>query len=52
MSDSAATLRAYRDDDLDALIDLFRATVRMIARRDYTEAQVLAWAPDHIDRPR
>ena len=46
------TLRAYHESDLDALIDLFRGTVRTVARRDYTEAQVRAWAPDRIDRAR
>jgi putative acetyltransferase len=46
------TLRAYRECDLDTLIELFRTTVRTVARRDYTQAQVLAWAPDHIDRTR
>jgi putative acetyltransferase len=46
------TLRAYHERDLDTLIELFRTTVRTIARRDYTEAQVLAWAPDRIDRAR
>jgi len=46
------TLRAYHERDLDTLIELFRVTVRTIARRDYTEAQVLAWAPDRIDRAR
>lgn len=48
----AISVRAYREDDLDALIDLFRVTVRTVARRDYTEAQVRAWAPDDIDRAR
>ena len=31
------------------LIELFRNSVRRIARRDYTQEQVLAWAPDDID---
>lgn len=29
---------------------LFRATVRSINRRDYSQAQVEAWAPDSLDR--
>lgn len=36
-----------RDDA--ALIALFRASVREVARRDYSEVQVRAWAPDEID---
>jgi putative acetyltransferase len=43
-------VREYRPADLDALIALFRESVRKIARRDYTQSQVLAWAPDDIDR--
>lgn len=43
-------IRRYKPSDLDALIDLFRGSVRRIARRDYTEEQVIAWAPDDIDR--
>jgi putative acetyltransferase len=42
-------IRDYRPEDLNALIDLFRGSVRSVARRDYSEGQVLAWAPDIID---
>ena len=42
-------VRDYRLEDLTALIDLFRGSVRLVARRDYSERQVLAWAPDIID---
>ena len=42
-------IRDYRPDDLNALIDLFRGSVRSVARRDYSERQVLAWAPDIIN---
>lgn len=42
-------VREYCPDDLIHLIDLFRSSVRLIARRDYSERQVLAWAPDFID---
>ena len=45
----AITLRPYRPDDCDALVALFRAAVRKVAIRDYTAAQVEAWAPEHID---
>jgi putative acetyltransferase len=43
-------IRNYVPDDIDALIDLFRSSVRIVARRDYTQEQVTAWAPDEIDR--
>ncbi len=43
-------IRAYDLADTDELIALFRGSVRTVARRDYTHDQVLAWAPDEIDR--
>ena len=43
------TIRPFRADDVAALVSLFRASVRGIDRRDYTESQVLAWAPDLIE---
>ena len=43
-------IRAYAAVDLDRLIALFRNSVRVGARRDYTPAQLTAWAPDEIDR--
>jgi putative acetyltransferase len=49
MTDRVSFIRPARRDDIAALIALFRASVRLIARRDYTEEQVLAWAPDEID---
>jgi putative acetyltransferase len=42
-------IRRYKPSDLTSLIALFRDTVRRINRRDYSDQQVLAWAPDHID---
>ena len=42
-------IREYRSSDLTALIQLFRDSVRSIARRDYSERRVLAWAPNIID---
>jgi len=44
------SVRNYLPADIEAMIDLFRASVRMVARRDYTHEQVMAWAPDEIDR--
>ena len=45
----AIIIRPFRADDVATLIALFRASVRGIDRRDYTESQVLVWAPDLID---
>ena len=46
---SNITVRDFSADDVTALIDIFRSSVRVVARRDYTQAQVIAWAPDVID---
>ena len=45
-------IRLYGPGDLDRVIQLFHASVRRIAIRDYTEDQVKAWAPDEPDRER
>jgi putative acetyltransferase len=42
-------IRQYRATDRDRIIDLFRGSVRQVARRDYSPAQIAAWAPDDID---
>jgi putative acetyltransferase len=42
-------VRRYTPADLVGLISLFRDTVRRINCRDYSDQQVLTWAPDHID---
>jgi putative acetyltransferase len=42
-------VRLLRRGDIPAVIDLFRASVRVVAGRDYTQEQVTAWAPDEID---
>jgi GNAT superfamily N-acetyltransferase len=42
-------IRVVRADDAAAIIEVFRSSVRNIARRDYTQDQILAWAPDEID---
>ena len=42
-------VRDLRHADIAAVIEIFRASVRFTARRDYTHEQVLAWAPDEID---
>lgn len=43
-------IRTYAAPDCDALIELFRLAVRQTAPADYSQDQVLAWAPDEIDR--
>lgn len=43
-------IRACRSTDVDAMIGVFRQSVRRVAIRAYTQAQVIAWAPDEIDR--
>ena len=43
-------IRAYAPADLDQVIEVFRQSVRLSARTDYTASQVLAWAPDELDR--
>ncbi len=42
-------IRDYQDSDCDALADIFTRAVRQIARRDYSPAQILAWAPETCD---
>jgi putative acetyltransferase len=46
---STIKIRDVRADDAEAIIEIFRSSVRIIARRDYTQDQVLAWAPDDIN---
>ena len=47
---SAVSIRPYTLADLDLLIALFNGAVRRVASRDYTPAQIAAWAPDTPDR--
>ena len=42
-------IRRYQPSDLAGMIALFRDTVRRINGRDYSQQQVMAWAPDEID---
>jgi putative acetyltransferase len=42
-------VRGLLHADIPAVIEIFRASVRITARRDYTHDQVMAWAPDEID---
>jgi putative acetyltransferase len=43
------TQRPYRPNDGPALLALFRETIRRVNSRDYSPAQVAAWASDNID---
>ena len=47
---AAVHIRAYSEADLDALIDLFTSSVRQVASRDYSPAQIEAWAPVAVNR--
>ena len=42
-------IREYKDSDAEALADIFTRAVRQIARRDYSPAQISAWAPEERD---
>ena len=45
-------IRQFRHGDEEALLALFRNTIRNVNRRDYSAEQVRAWAPDHVDPER
>lgn len=47
---AAVHIRAYSEADLDALIELFAGSVRRVASRDYSPAQIEAWAPVAVNR--
>jgi putative acetyltransferase len=42
-------VRAYRSTDLHAVLDLFQRSVLQLAARDYSDAQLAAWAPASPD---
>lgn len=43
-------LRRFQANDAEALRELLIETVRQVNKRDYTAAQVAAWAPEDYDR--
>ena len=43
------TLRPFQPADADALLALFRDTIRRVNCRDYNPEQIRAWASDEID---
>ncbi|HXH09017.1 MAG TPA: GNAT family N-acetyltransferase [Alphaproteobacteria bacterium] len=42
-------IREYVSQDLSAVVDLFERSVRESASRDYSAAQIAAWAPQNAD---
>jgi putative acetyltransferase len=46
------TLRPYQPGDAPALLALFRDTIRRVNSRDYSPAQIAAWASEDIDTVR
>lgn len=42
------TVRLFQISDVEQIAQLFHDTVREVNRRDYSEAQVKAWAPDDV----
>ena len=42
-------IRSYHLADLPAIVMLFRETVHRVAARDYSQAELDAWAPAEID---
>jgi len=42
-------IRAYTTTDLEAVVSLFQRSVHEIASRDYSPAEVAAWAPEAPD---
>jgi putative acetyltransferase len=42
-------IRNYHPDDLKAVVSVFSRSVHEVASRDYTPAQVAAWAPEPME---
>src|ERR1700722_1395966 len=45
-------IREFKKEDADRLANLFFQTIRRVNIRDYTQAQVEAWAPENRDMER
>ncbi len=43
------TIRSYRPGDLEEILDLFYSTVHCVNAKDYSPAQLDAWAPRDLD---
>ena len=48
--EAGMTIRAYRSSDLDEILTLFYDTVHTVNAKDYTSAQLDAWADGRADR--
>ena len=46
---ASVVVRPYAPSEAGVILAIFRAAVRIGARRDYSQEQVEAWAPDEID---
>lgn len=42
-------IRPFKEEDAGKLLSLFKETVRKVNSRDYSPAQIAAWASDEID---
>jgi putative acetyltransferase len=45
-------IREFKNDDTEAIVDLFTQTVRKINSKDYSKEQIEAWAPQNPDLSR
>jgi putative acetyltransferase len=45
-------VRAYVPEDCETLATIYRRSIRELANKDYTQEQILAWAPDKLDMER
>ena len=43
------SIRRYREGDGAALFEIHCSAIRLVARRDYAEEQIAAWAPQDLD---
>lgn len=44
------TIRLYRAEDCDTVLDIFDRSIREVTARDYSPAQIAAWAHEDRDR--
>lgn len=45
-------IRSFKAEDIDAVVNLFRDTIHTVNAKDYTQAQLDAWAPKDIKSER
>ncbi|MFL9838918.1 GNAT family N-acetyltransferase [Flavobacterium sp. ST-75] len=43
------TIRQYKEEDCNEVVSLFYQTVHTVNKKDYTDAQLDAWAPAELD---